>query len=121
MSALKGVNLAIRFALELSALAALAYWGTQTGFGVVPWLLAIAAPVIFILVWSRFVAPKAEQRLPLQQRIPLEVVLFGLAAVALAVAGPVWLGITFAVVVVVNIVLVYAWDGEDGGGATVSR
>ena len=57
----------------------------------------------------------------MRQRIPLELVLFGLAAVALAVAGAAWLGIAFAVVAVVNIVLVYAWDGDDGGGATVSR
>jgi uncharacterized protein DUF2568 len=35
VQALRGVSLAIRFALELSALAALAYWGTQTGSGVV--------------------------------------------------------------------------------------
>ena len=121
MQAFKGINLAIRFVLELAALAALAYWGTQTGSGVVRWLLAAGAPAIFILVWARFVAPKAERRLPVRQRIPLELVLFGLAAVALAVAGAAWLGIAFAVVAVVNIVLVYAWDGDDGGGATVSR
>ena len=119
--ALQGFNLAIRFALELAAIAALAYWGTQTGSGVVSWLLAIAAPVAFIVIWARFLAPKSERRLPARRRIPLELVLFGLTAAALASAAAVWLGIAFAVVAVVNVALVYAWAGEDGGGATVSR
>ncbi len=115
------VNLTIRFLLEFAAIASLFYWGTQTGSGAVSWLLALAAPALFILVWGRLLAPRAERRLPMRRRIPLELVLFGLAAAALAVAGPVWLGVAFAVAAVVNIVLVYAMAGEEGGGATVSR
>ncbi len=115
------VNLAIRFLLELGAIAALFYWGTQTGGGAVSWLLALGAPGLFILIWGRLLAPRARHRLPMRQRIPLELVLFGLAALALAVAGSVWLGIAFGAVAVANIVLVYAQAGEAGGGATVSR
>lgn len=121
MRALTAANLALRFALELCAIAALFYWGTQTGSGAVSWLLAIAAAGLFMLVWGQLLAPRARRRLPMRQRIPLELLLFGLAAVALAIAGRVWLGIAFAVVAVGNIAGVYALAGEAGGGATVSR
>jgi hypothetical protein len=121
MDALRSLNLTLRFALELSAIAALAYWGTQSGSGVLSWLLALAAAGLFVVVWGAFLAPRAPRRLPMRARIPLELVLFGLAAAALAVAGPVWLGVLLGIVAVVNIALVYALEGEAGGGATVSR
>jgi hypothetical protein len=121
VDAVKALNLALRFALELGAIAALFYWGTQTGSGVVSWLLALAAAGLFVFVWGTRLAPRAARRLPMRARIPLELVLFGLAGLALAVAGPAWLGIAFVVVAYINIALVYALAGEEGGGATVSR
>jgi hypothetical protein len=121
MKALEGLNLAIRFALELCAIAALAYWGTETGSGATGWLLALAAAGLFVLVWGLLLAPRAPRRLPMRARIPIELVLFGLAAAALAAAGPAWLGALLGIVAVVNIALVYALEGEAGGGATVSR
>jgi len=117
----ESLNLAVRFALELCAITALAYWGTQTGSGLLGWLLALAAAGLFVLVWGMLLAPRAPRRLPMRARIPLELVLFGLAAAALAVAGPVWLGVLLGIAAVVNIALVYALEGEAGGGATVSR
>jgi hypothetical protein len=121
VATVKGLNLALRFVLELAAIAALAYWGTQTGSGAVSWLLAVVAPGLFVLVWGTLLAPRARRRLPMRARIPLELVLFGLAAAALAAAGPVWLGVAFGAVAYANIALVYALEGEAGGGATVSR
>ena len=76
---MKSINLAIRFAFELCAIVALAYWGTKTGSGAGRWLLALAA------------------------------------------AGPMWLGVLFGAAAFANIALVYAMEGEAGGGATVSR
>jgi hypothetical protein len=121
VDAVKGANLGIRFALELCAIAALAYWGTETGSGAVGWLLALGAAGLFVAVWGTLLAPRARRRLPMRARIPLELVLFGLAAAALAAAGRAWLGVLFGVVAVLNIALVYALEGEAGGGATVSR
>jgi Protein of unknown function (DUF2568) len=121
VDALKAVNLAIRFALELCAIAALFYWGTQTGDGLVSWLLALVAAGLFVLVWGTLLAPRAPRRLSMRARIPLELVLFGLAGLALALAGPSWLGIAFVVGAYANIAIVYALAGEEGGGATVSR
>jgi hypothetical protein len=88
----KPANLALRFFLELAALAALAYWGWG-----VTWVLAIAAPAVWIVLWSTFGSPKARVRLSDPQRIAFEAVVFGAAAVALWAAGQkIWTVVLFA-------------------------
>jgi hypothetical protein len=82
----KAANLALRFFLELAALAALAYWGWG-----VSWVLAIAAPAAWIALWATFGSPKARVKLPDARRIAFEAIVFGAAAAALWAAGqPVW-------------------------------
>jgi Protein of unknown function (DUF2568) len=85
--ALGAANLALRFLLELSLLAALAYWGTQTGHGVVSVLLAIAASAAAAAVWGSFVAPKARWRLHGIAWVALQFVLFGAGVAALIGTG----------------------------------
>ena len=80
-------NLALKFLLELAAIAALAYWGASVGTGAVSVAVAIAAPLAAILLWGRFAAPRSRQRLPARTRVPFELAIFGLAAVALAGCG----------------------------------
>lgn len=47
----------------------------------------IGAPLLAVLVWSLFVAPKATVPVPAGVRLLLEVAVFAAAAVALAAAG----------------------------------
>ena len=57
---LKGLLLAIRFGLELAALAALGYWGIETGDGAVTKIvLGLGAPLVAAVLWGLFVSPKA--------------------------------------------------------------
>ena len=79
---MKAANLALRFVLELAALAALAYWGWG-----VTWVLAIAAPAAWIVLWATFGSPKARVKLSTPWRIVFEAVVFGAAAAALWAAG----------------------------------
>lgn len=89
---MKAANLALRFFLELAALAALAYWGWG-----VTWVLAIAAPAAWIVLWATFGSPKAKVTLSTPQRIGFEAVVFGAAAGALWAAGqPAWAVVLFA-------------------------
>ena len=89
---MKAANLALRFFLELAALAALAYWGWG-----VTWVLAIAAPAAWIALWATFGSPKARITLSTPQRIGFEALVFGAAAAALGAAGqPVWAVVLFA-------------------------
>ena len=107
---MKSVALAIRFLLELAALAAFAYWGSQSGGstgGDVA--LAIAAPLAMALIWGRYLAPKSPRRLVNPGRLVLEIVIFGLATAALATAGSGALAAVFGVVAAVDTALVHAW------------
>ncbi len=110
MAVLKGINLALAFILELVMLVAFGYWGFNTGSStVVHWILGLGVPAIAITIWSIFNAPQSKRRLPQTPRTILEVVMFGLAALALVAAGQTTLGIIFMVVVVINQLLLYVW------------
>lgn len=109
LSVIKNANLALAFFLELGVLAALAYWGFQTGQGALARIgLGIGAPLLAVVVWGLFGAPKAVWPLEGPWRLLLQVVFFGSAAVALFAAGQRVVGMVFALVFVLNCALVYA-------------
>ncbi len=110
MSLLKSVNLALAFLLELCLLAALAYWGAQTGVGLLMQLvLGIGVPLLAAVIWGVFLAPRSSRRVTGVLYIVLKLILFGIAVLALAVTGQPTLAISFAVVVVINVALGYVW------------
>lgn len=92
---MKAVLLVIRFALELGALAALAYWGFTTGGWVANVVLGIGAPLLAATLWGLFVSPKARFGTPVRQAV-FEAVVFGAAALALLHAGRTTPAIVFA-------------------------
>jgi hypothetical protein len=88
-------NDALRFFLELSALAAVAYWGWSEGGGA-RWLLVVAAPLVIALVWGRWMAPRSNHRVRDPWRLAIEGLVFGSAVVALAAADQPELAIILA-------------------------
>ncbi len=110
MSAIKNGNLALAFLLELCLLAALGYWGFQTGGGpIAKTALGIGAPLLAAVVWGLFLAPKAAVAAPTFLQVALKVAIFGLAVLALAVAGRLTLAWIFGAVALLNGALSYAW------------
>ena len=107
---MKALNLALKFLLELSALAAFGLWGASITSGVVAVMLAIGLPVIVAILWGAFAAPRARRRLPLRLRAPFELGVFALAALALWAAESAAWGAAFAVIAAVNAVLLTAFD-----------
>jgi len=79
----RAANAGLRFFLELSALAAVAYWGWSEHDGVLRWVLVVAAPLAIALVWGRWVAPKAKRPAVDPTRLVLEALVFGSAVAAL--------------------------------------
>ena len=71
--------LALRFLLELTALAVLAWWGAGVHVAV-----ALLAPLAFAVLWGVFLSPKAKVELPLAARRAVELALWAAAAAALA-------------------------------------
>jgi hypothetical protein len=111
--ALKSTNLAVKFALEMAALVAFAWWGATVAGGALAVLLAVGLPVIAAVLWGIFAAPRARRRLPLVPRMAFELSVFGLAAAALGSAASVAAGVAFAAVAVVNAVLLTVMDQWD--------
>jgi hypothetical protein len=87
VSGLRGVTLTVRFLCELAMLTALAYWGFTVGNGVGTWVLGVGAPLLAAVVWGAWVAPKARWPVPIPTRVVIELIVFGAAVGALAVAG----------------------------------
>jgi hypothetical protein len=107
-------NLAVKFVLELVALAGFAIWGASADGTALAVLLAIGTPVLAAALWGAFAAPRAKRRLPTQIRIPFELCVFALAAIGLALAGDAGVAAAFAIVVAVNAVLLTAFEQWDG-------
>ncbi len=111
MAVLKNINLALSFLLELAMLVAFGYWGFNTGSStIVHWILGLGVPVVAIVIWSVFNAPLSKRRLTRTPRIILEVVMFSLGALVLAVVGQTTWAAIFAVFIVVNQILIYIWQ-----------
>ena len=110
MDALKMMNLALRFLLELCMLAAVAFWGFKTQNN---WLmkifLGIGLPVLIATLWGMFLAPKATRPLSGVSFLSLEMILFATGALALFASGKPTLGWVYTVAVIVNKILLTVW------------
>lgn len=105
-TAIKNTNLALAFLLELAMLAAYGYWGFQTGDGTfVKIVLGIGVPIVVIILWGLFEAPRAYRPLPQPWHFILKVVLFGISVVALFAAGRTDLALVFAALLIINALL----------------
>lgn len=112
-SALTVANLALRFALELAAPAALAYWGFHTGrTAIADVVLGLGAPLLAAVVWGVFAAPTSARRLRGGGLLAVQSAVFGAAAIGLAAAGQPVLAVAFALVVAVNSVLLQVLGDE---------
>lgn len=83
--------LGLHFAIEVAALAAIAYWGWTTQFGLTRWMAAIGLPLLAAVVWGVFRAagdgPQPVVAIPGLLRLALELVVLGGAALLLWWAG----------------------------------
>jgi hypothetical protein len=99
----RSVNLALRFALELAALVALAYWGVRTGRSpLADVALGLGAPLLAAAVWGRWAAPRSARRLTGRRLTAVQLTVLGAGATALISAGRPLLGAIFAAVVALN-------------------
>lgn len=110
---MRATNLLLKFLLELAAFAGFAYWGANTGAMPLSIVLAVLAPAVAIAAWAIYAAPKSGRRLSKKSRIPFELMVFALAAVALLVAGATTLAATFAAVAAINAALLTTFDQWD--------
>jgi len=110
MDALKSLNVAVRFLLEICVLISVGYWGFKTGSG---WffkiLLGIGALLLIAIIWGTFGAPKAANHLTGFSLLALEVIVFGSGMVALYATKNYSLAWGFGVIVIINRILMFVW------------
>ncbi|MGG2093356.1 YrdB family protein [Bacillus sp. S13(2024)] len=107
---IKSVNLAIRFLLELCAIASLGYWGFQVGESAyTKFVFGIGSPLLLAILWGAFIAPKASLKLPEPYRFILELIIFGAASFALYFVDKPILAIILGMVFIINRILLIIW------------
>jgi Protein of unknown function (DUF2568) len=99
---MRPINLALRFALELAALAAFGAWGLHAAGGPARFAVAAAAVLAAAGVWGRWMAPTSTHRLADPARLLAEAAFFTAAGAALALTGRGALGAALAVAAVAN-------------------
>lgn len=102
------LNLALRFLLELAALAGLGVLGAQLSGAV----LAVVLPLVGAAAWGALVAPKAAIAAPEPVRLVVEVLVFAGAAAGLVAADHTALAVVFAAVALVNAAVLRALDAR---------
>lgn len=120
------INLAVRFALEILALAALAYWGWTQHTGILRYLLTIGLPLLGAVLWGVFAVPGDRSRsgiapvpVPGIVRLLLELLLFASAAWCMYDAGLVLLANIFGLIVLIHYLISYdriLWLLRNGEG-----
>jgi hypothetical protein len=106
-----GLALALRLALELAGVAAVAWWGIQRGSDEANRaILAIGAATLLIVVWGLVVAPKARNPLAPRPRWLIGSALLLLSAVALWSAGSPTLALVFGCLVIMDSVVLLVLD-----------
>jgi len=89
--------LGVRFACELAALVAVAWW---------LWLvLGVAAVLLVAAVWGVWIAPKSSHRLPDPARLVLELAIFAVAALGYWQVHQPAVAVVFAILAVATAIL----------------
>ncbi len=108
---MRNLNLVFRFILELTVLAALFLLGTSiTDEFIAQVVLGIGLPLLVIIVWGLFVAPRSVRRLPDPARLGLELVVFGSGVLAFLLIGQLLLGALLGAAALINLALLFLWD-----------
>ena len=103
MRFLLGLNATLAFLLELALLAAAVAIGLLLPAPLaVRIAVAVLLPAIVIAVWAIWVAPRAARRLAPPSRLIVQIVLFAVAVLGLAVAGQVLWAVVLAALVAIR-------------------
>jgi hypothetical protein len=108
---MRKINLGFRFILEMVALVALFLFGISLSDQLlIQILLGLGVPLLAVMVWGLFVAPKAKRRLPDPARLTVELSVFGAGVLAFVLTGSFFLGMLLGTAVIINVVLMFYWD-----------
>jgi hypothetical protein len=108
MEMIKAINLAVAFFLEIAMLVAFGYFGFHYPQNtIMKYVLMITLPVIAIMLWGYFAAPKSKHRLQQPSRVLFALTMFGAAIFLLNLTGKTMLAAVFAIMVIINQLLLF--------------
>ena len=107
---MKDANLALRFLIEVAALAIFAYWGWKAGNGAVRWAIAVGAVAAAVVVWALFVSEDPAISIPRSLQFVIELGVWAAAGAALYAAGHARLAMAFLGIAIASGVLNYVWE-----------
>jgi len=103
LESLRWIALGIRFLLELVTLVAFSHWGmTREAPAGARLALAVAAPLVVVLIWGALIAPKASVPWSQQVRNALGLLVFLGAAATLFLTGRATMGWVMAGVATID-------------------
>lgn len=100
----------LSFVMEVAMWLGFGYWGFQYDNPSIKWLLGLGTPVITLVVWGYWAAPKSEKRLKQPKLVALKLALFLLATVALIATGKNSWAVTFLIFAILNQSLEFYFD-----------
>lgn len=99
-------NLAVRLIVELLGVGFAGYWGYNLSADPILRLaLGAGAIAVFALIWGRFLAPNASSSLTSAQKDNLGTIVLLISAAGFASAGQPLAALVYAVIVIVNAVI----------------
>lgn len=105
---LTAFNEVIRFLLEVAGLYALGFSGYRSVEGPMRFVTTAAAPALVILVWARWIAPRARTRLSQVARLWLGTGILMGTAVTLALVEERALALTMGLLVLANSTMLHS-------------
>jgi hypothetical protein len=104
---MQAVSDGFQVVLELVVLASLAFWGWEEGSAFDRWILAIAIPLAFAVVWATLVTRYSASKLDDPSRLGLEIAIFLSAAAALVRVGYPVLSVVLLILAATQLTLTY--------------
>ncbi len=121
MPMVRSLNALLSFVLEMAMLAAFSWAGFELGRSPMNWFALVGAPLLAILVWGFFAAPRSRRRLPQPARTVLELGFMLLAAAGLWLIGRTVLALPMAALAIVNqLTLLFAGEFDMNADASPS-
>lgn len=99
-------NLALKFCLELAAVAGAALGGWHAA----GWWGVLLAPTAFVVAWGLLASPKAPYRLPTPVRVPFEFVMLSGAFGTYGWAGHPLAAVVFCALLVLNFAMLALFE-----------
>ncbi len=111
MNIVRGINRLIAFLLELVLVIVLGYGGYSVAENVyLKYTLALLLPVIAIVCWSIYAAPRSDKRLEQPWRMAFRLSLYFISAMLLYTIGKTTIAISLATIVLINELIAFYFE-----------